>query len=118
MTLGGRLSIGLALIWAAAWSVFLVDGLPVPCAELCRLALLTLSFPVALLKFNSMGLYSLSDFLFYCALLVPNIFLLGYGLAGIWRFLLWFNGGPIAGDDPVNEVKPVPSIESRRDAGI
>ena len=108
MTLGGRISIGLALLWAAAWSVFMIDGLPVPCAELCRLSLLTLSFPLALLKFNSMGLYTLSDFLFYCALLVPNLFLLGYSLAGIWRFLIWFNGGPIAGRGPVKAARNLP----------
>lgn len=94
MTLGGRLSISLALLWAGAWGLILPEGTPVPIHEAATLLIMVLSFPFALVFLwpLDIGPPTTTDVLLYFGTLVPNLFLLGYGVAAILRFLTWLNG--------------------------
>lgn len=102
MTLGGRLSIALALAWAIGWGLTLPEESPIPIHEAATLAVMVLSFPFALAFLWPMktGAPGLTDVILYFSVLVPNLFLLGYSLAGIWRFLTWLNGPLIQKHEP------------------
>ena len=85
-TLGGKLSIFLASIVTGVWAVLLfVPDLVGTVQEYGPLVLFILSFPLAHLS----GMFSHTDsgppseLYIYLALLIPNVFVLGYSAAGV-----------------------------------
>jgi|GEM_PF-6932534 len=94
MSLGGRLSIALALAWAMAWGLILPEGMPIPVHEAATLGVMVLSLPFAIVFLWPLdtGPPGLGEVVLYFCTLVANVFVLGYGISAILRFLTWLNG--------------------------
>jgi len=88
ITLGGKLSISLAALFAGLWAMLLLAG---PGAYHVQVyggnAIYLLSFPLGWLGGMFAGGHggSLSQVVVYLLLMIPNSFLLGYSIAGVFH---------------------------------
>ena len=90
ITLGGKLSVLIAALWAfsnfAMWSGLPGGGFLSPIA-------IIFSYPLGFID-NAGGIYGrrgvveVSEFLTLALLMIPNSFLLGYGIAGFYKGLI------------------------------
>jgi hypothetical protein len=90
MTLGGKLSIAVAVLIATSWLSLVFAG---PDAYYVQIygerAIFILSFPLGWLAGMFTGRHGgpPHQFYLYMALLIPNSFILGYSIAGLARLL-------------------------------
>lgn len=87
ITLGGRISIGLAIAWATSVFLFLRRGALSGVAEFF---VAVMSDPIDQMTGGGLrrrGVTGLDEALTTYVLMIPIFFLLGYGLAGCWRLL-------------------------------
>lgn len=93
-TLGGRISVIYTIIWTGCGAVLFwgFQDLPEAVILSCWLVLVTLSFPLGLLTegiYYGGGDSSHSGVWIGFLLMIPNLFLWGYGTAAIWRVGVW-----------------------------
>jgi|SRR5882672_3331082 len=87
ITLGGKLSIAIVVVCAVSWLLALVDDYHVQVYS--GYAIYALSFPLGWLS----GMFSgghggpPSQLYLYLLLLIPNAFVLGYSIAGVFHVL-------------------------------
>lgn len=87
ITLGGRISIALALFWAVSVSFFLSR---VPSSGHLEDVVVWITLPLGVIGgtgsiFARRGVMELNEVFYAYILMIPNVFLLGYGIAGCCR---------------------------------
>ena len=88
IALGGKISIALALICSCLWvTLLLVPDNASKVQQFGGVALYYLSFPIGWLSSMFSGGHEVrpSQLIIYLVLLIPNCFLLGYSLAGVFH---------------------------------
>ena len=103
VTLGGKLSIAAALVWGTSFVGLFFLPYPflfeIP-SLICEFLFIVVSFPLAMFSgVISTGMAPMLDWVAYFFLMVPNCFLIGYILSGIWVTVvgLW---KVVSGDGP------------------
>ncbi len=91
ITLGGRLTIGITVVWSVCFMclINIGEGAVRWLSDALEVVVVGLALPLGLL--GSLGVmgggwHPILD----GALIVTNFFLLGYGLSGIWRLICFF----------------------------
>jgi len=96
ITLGGKISIGLCLLWAISVFVLLRRG---PFSDYCESIAVYMTLPLGAIDniggiFARRGAMGLGEVMTAYLLMIPNALLLGYGLTSfyrVFRFVLrWF----------------------------
>jgi hypothetical protein len=103
ITLGGRISMAVAILWGMAFAGLLYLPYPflseIP-ADICSFLFVLLSTPLGFFSgVISTGIPSVGQWVAYFLLMIPNCFLIGYTLSAIWICLsgLW---ALVSGDGP------------------
>ncbi len=86
ITLGGRISLLLALIWAVGVIILLRRG---PLSGYCEFPVVTMTLPLGAIDniggiFARRGVMELDEIFASYLLMIPNVFLLGYRLSGCY----------------------------------
>ncbi len=103
ITLGGRISVGLTLFWAVCVFVFLSRVSP---GEYLEPIIIWMTFPLGAIGdiggiFGRRGVMELNDVFSAYVVMIPNVFLLGYGMAAFCRALK----NPASGSHPAKSIR-------------
>ncbi|MGL5019717.1 MAG: hypothetical protein ACRDBP_16400 [Luteolibacter sp.] len=106
ITLEGKISIGLCLFWAISILGLLRRG---PLSDHCELFAVYMTLPLGAIDnigsiFARRGVMSLGEVMTAYLLMIPNVLLLGYGLASFYRLFRIILRRSLASD--VNPVPP------------
>ena len=87
ITLGGRISVALALIWALSVLILLRRG---PLSDYCESLVVIMTLPLGAIDgvggiFALRGVMGLNEVFSAYVLMIPNVFLLGYGIAACYQ---------------------------------
>ena len=89
LTLGGRISIGLCLFWAINVFELMRRG---PLSQYCESIAVWMTFPLGAINgigsiFWIRGVMGLDEVMTAYVLMIPNVFLLGYGITSYFRVM-------------------------------
>ena len=87
--LGGRITVILTLFWATCLFLYMMHGSG---SVICEPVVGMMTLPLGLIDgvdyvFLRRGVIGLSEFITSLAMMIPNLFILGYGLAAILKVL-------------------------------